>query len=112
MDLSAFPYLQDNYAPVEEECDWGEGDLVIEGAVPRKLVGAFMRDGANTAFQPNHYVYPLDGDGMIHAVYFEDGHVHYRNRWVETNMVPYYPLGVFKTPEGDDRAPLPRGAGG
>ncbi|HHW97586.1 MAG TPA: thiamine pyrophosphate-dependent enzyme [Myxococcota bacterium] len=29
-------------------------------------------------------------------------------RWVETNMVPYYPLGIFKTPEGDDRAPMPR----
>jgi 2-oxoglutarate ferredoxin oxidoreductase subunit beta len=29
-------------------------------------------------------------------------------KWVETNMVPYYPLGVFKTPDGEDRAPLPR----
>lgn len=27
--------------------------------------------------------------------------------WVESNMVPYYPLGVFKTPDGGDRAPLP-----
>ncbi len=27
--------------------------------------------------------------------------------WVEKNMVPYYPLGVFKTPDGLDRAPLP-----
>ena len=32
-------------------------------------------------------------------------------RWVETNMVPYYPLGVFKTPDGGDRAPAP-GTGG
>jgi 2-oxoglutarate ferredoxin oxidoreductase subunit beta len=31
--------------------------------------------------------------------------------WVEKNMVPYYPLGVFKTPEGADRAPLPVPAG-
>ena len=29
-------------------------------------------------------------------------------RWLETNMVLYYPLGIFKTPEGDDRAPMPR----
>lgn len=28
-------------------------------------------------------------------------------QWLERNMVPYYPLGVFKTPEGGDRAPLP-----
>ena len=27
--------------------------------------------------------------------------------WVEKNMVPYYPLGVFKTPDGPDRAPRP-----
>ncbi len=28
--------------------------------------------------------------------------------WVEKNMLPYFPLGVFKTPDGDDRAPQPR----
>jgi 2-oxoglutarate/2-oxoacid ferredoxin oxidoreductase subunit beta len=27
--------------------------------------------------------------------------------WLEKNMVPYYPLGVFKVPEGPDRAPHP-----
>ncbi len=85
MDLSAFPYLQGNYAPVAEERDCSEEQLTIEGEIPRKLAGAFMRDGANVAFQPNHYVYPLDGDGMVHAVYFRDGHVHYKNRWVETS---------------------------
>jgi 2-oxoglutarate ferredoxin oxidoreductase subunit beta len=31
-------------------------------------------------------------------------------RWLEQNMIPYYPLGVFKTPDGEDRAPLPRRA--
>jgi carotenoid cleavage dioxygenase-like enzyme len=85
MDLSAFPYLQGNYAPVEEERDFDHADMRVEGDIPPKLVGAFMRDGANVAFQPNHYVYPLDGDGMVHAIYFRDGKVHYRNRWVETS---------------------------
>ena len=85
MDLSAFPYLQGNYAPVTEERDFDESELRIEGKVPTSLTGAFMRDGANVAYQPNHYVYPLDGDGMIHSVYFKDGHVQYKNRWVETN---------------------------
>ncbi len=28
-------------------------------------------------------------------------------RWLERNMIPYYPLGVFRTPETGDRAPLP-----
>jgi len=27
--------------------------------------------------------------------------------WVERTMVPYYPLGVFKTPDSGDRAPKP-----
>ena len=85
MDLSAFPYLQGNYAPIEDERDFGDSELRVEGEVPASLSGAFMRDGPNCAYQPNHYVYPLDGDGMIHAVYFRDGRVHYRNRWVETS---------------------------
>jgi 2-oxoglutarate ferredoxin oxidoreductase subunit beta len=32
--------------------------------------------------------------------------------WVEKTMVPYYPLGVFKTPDGVDRAPAPVPAAG
>lgn len=85
MDLSAFPYLQGNYAPVAEERDLDEAQLRVEGTVPARLLGAYMRDGANVAYQPNHYVYPLDGDGMVHAVYFKGGHVQYKNRWVQTS---------------------------
>jgi 2-oxoglutarate ferredoxin oxidoreductase subunit beta len=28
-------------------------------------------------------------------------------QWLEQNMMPYYPLGVFKTPDGESRAPKP-----
>ncbi|RPJ54630.1 MAG: 2-oxoglutarate oxidoreductase, partial [Acidobacteria bacterium] len=28
-------------------------------------------------------------------------------QWLQRHMVPYYPLGVFRTPAGTDRAPLP-----
>jgi carotenoid cleavage dioxygenase-like enzyme len=86
IDTTAYPYLQDNYAPVLEESsfDEGEGGLRVEGEIPSHLIGAFMRNGPNIAWQPNHYVYPADGDGMVHAVYFKDGRVHYRNRWVRT----------------------------
>ena len=28
-------------------------------------------------------------------------------RWLQEHMLPYYPLGVFKTPGGGDRAPAP-----
>ena len=27
--------------------------------------------------------------------------------WLENNMLPYYPVGVFKTPDGGSREPLP-----
>jgi 2-oxoglutarate ferredoxin oxidoreductase subunit beta len=27
--------------------------------------------------------------------------------WLEKNMLPYYPLGVFKTPDGTSREPKP-----
>ena len=84
MDLSPFPYLQGNYAPVDEERDFDQ-ELKIEGEIPKNLVGAFMRNGPNVAFQPNHYVYPLDGDGMVHAVYFNKGQVQYKNRWIDTS---------------------------
>lgn len=85
MDLSRFPYLQGNYAPIDEERDFEPPALHVEGTVPANLTGAFMRNGANTAYEPIHYVYPLDGDGMIHALYFDQGKVHYRNRWVQTS---------------------------
>jgi len=29
------------------------------------------------------------------------------SEWLAANMLPYYPIGVFKTPEGSDRAPRP-----
>ena len=28
-------------------------------------------------------------------------------QWLEKNMLPYYPLGVFKTPDGESREPKP-----
>ena len=34
------------------------------------------------------------------------------SQWLEEHMIPYYPLGVFKTPDGDDRAPQPLAAPG
>jgi 2-oxoglutarate ferredoxin oxidoreductase subunit beta len=32
--------------------------------------------------------------------------------WLEKNMLPYYPLGTFKEPGGEDRAPRPVTGGG
>ena len=44
-----------------------------------------MRNGPNPLFKPIYYSYPMDGDGMIHAVYFDNGQARYRNRFVQTS---------------------------
>ena len=76
------PFLQGNYAPVQDELN--VENLEIEGEIPQDLSGVYMRNGPNPAYEPISYTYPFDGDGMLHAVYLEEGKAHYRNRFVET----------------------------
>ena len=67
--LYADPYLQGINAPVHEEID--VANLPVDGELPPDLEGIYMRNGPNPAFDPISYTYPFDGDGMIHAVYFD-----------------------------------------
>jgi carotenoid cleavage dioxygenase len=77
------PHLSGNFAPVGPELD--AADLpVIAGRIPADLSGAYMRNGPNPLFKPISFTYPLDGDGMIHAVYLDNGRARYRNRFVRT----------------------------
>lgn len=77
------PHLSGNFAPVFDELS--TGDLpVIAGKIPGDLSGAYMRNGPNPMFKPLSYTYPFDGDGMIHAVYLDNGQARYRNRFVQT----------------------------
>ena len=75
------PFLQGLLAPVQDERN--DIDLEIHGELPEGLNGIFTRNGPNPQFAPLNAYHPFDGDGMVHAVYFEDGRVRYRNRWVE-----------------------------
>ncbi|MGH8428306.1 MAG: carotenoid oxygenase family protein [Gammaproteobacteria bacterium] len=79
---SAEPFLRAGYAPVHDECD--AADLPVSGKLPLELAGAYIRNGPNPAFSPISYTYPFDGDGMLHAVYIENGRARYRNRYVAT----------------------------
>lgn len=57
----------------------------IEGEIPDDLQGTLFRNGPGLleihGFPIRH---PFDGDGMISAVSFKDGKVHFRNRFVRT----------------------------
>jgi carotenoid cleavage dioxygenase len=77
------PHLSGNFAPIGPEIE--AADLpVISGRIPPDLRGAYMRNGPNPQFKPISYTYPMDGDGMIHAVYFDNGRARYKNRYVGT----------------------------
>jgi carotenoid cleavage dioxygenase len=77
------PHLSGNFAPVGREVD--VADLpVVAGRIPEDLSGAYLRNGSNPLFKPLSYTYPFDGDGMVHAVYLDNGRARYRNRFVAT----------------------------
>ena len=78
------PHLSGNYLPVEREMD-ASNLQVMTGRIPRDLSGAYMRNGPNPRYKPIYYAYPMDGDGMVHAVYFDNGQARYRNRFVRTS---------------------------
>lgn len=76
------PYLYGVYAPVREELD--AADLEVIGEIPRDLNGVFLRNGPNPRYEAEGRYHWFDGDGMVHAVHLENGQARYRNRWVRT----------------------------
>src|SRR4029079_9092505 len=84
--VSDDPHLSGNFAPVGPELDVTDL-LVIAGRIPSDLSGGYMRNGPNPLFKPISFTYPMDGDGMIHAVYLDNGRARYRNRFVATTSL-------------------------
>ncbi|ACK69391.1 Carotenoid oxygenase [Gloeothece citriformis PCC 7424] len=80
-------FLQGINAPVFEEVDIN--NVKITGQIPMDLEGMYVRNGPNPMFKPATYNYPLEGDGMLHAIYFNGGKVRYKNRWVQTTELAY-----------------------
>ncbi|MFF9154671.1 carotenoid oxygenase family protein [Streptomyces sp. NPDC014846] len=82
-DPTRVAHLGGRFAPVTEEVD--AVDLDITGELPAELDGVYLRNGPNPRFSPiGSYLYPLDGDGMIHGVWLTEGRARYRNRFVRT----------------------------
>ena len=76
------PYLTGAWSPLAEELD--ARDLEVIGEIPRDLDGLYLRNTENPLYAPLGRYHPFDGDGMLHALRFEDGAVVYRNRFVRT----------------------------
>ncbi|MET8828915.1 carotenoid oxygenase family protein [Streptomyces sp. NPDC004610] len=82
-DPTRVAHLGGRFAPVTEEVD--VVDLEVTGELPRALDGVYLRNGPNPRFSPiGSYLFPLDGDGMVHGVWLSEGRARYRNRFVRT----------------------------
>ncbi|MFJ4965383.1 carotenoid oxygenase family protein [Streptomyces sp. NPDC088729] len=82
-DPSRVAHLTGRFAPVTEEVD--EAALQVVGEIPADLDGSYVRNGPNPRFTPiGSYLYPIDGDGMLHSVRVSQGSAGYRNRFVRT----------------------------
>ena len=75
-------YLEGAFAPIDREIE--ALDCEVIGEVPTDLAGVYVRNGSNPRYEPKGRYHWFDGDGMLHALHFEDGRAHYRNRWVRT----------------------------
>ncbi|MER7762228.1 carotenoid oxygenase family protein [Streptomyces sp. NPDC097619] len=82
-DPARVPHLLGSFAPVTEEVD--AVDLEVTGEIPAGLDGLYLRNGPNPRFTPiGSYLYPIDGDGMLHGIWLSEGRARYRNRFVRT----------------------------
>jgi carotenoid cleavage dioxygenase len=80
------PYLQDNFAPVEDEITAER--LPVTGNIPRDLCGQLLRIGPNPVDpDPASYHWFL-GNGMVHGLQLEDGEATwYRSRFVRDDEI-------------------------
>ncbi len=82
IDSLGNPYLEGLWTPVHDEVV--ADDLEVIGEVPKDLNGVYLRNGPNPKYQPRGRYHVFDGDGMLHAVEFQNGKATYRNRFVRT----------------------------
>ena len=99
------PYRTGAWRPQRRE--WDAHDLtVLAGEIPRDLNGVYLRNTENPLLPALGRYHPFDGDGMLHAITFEDGRARYRNRMVPTaglaaELEADAPLwaGILESPE-------------
>ncbi|MGH8462269.1 MAG: carotenoid oxygenase family protein [Stenotrophobium sp.] len=83
LQASDHPYLNGAWAPIFEE--WDADDLDVIGKIPADLDGVYLRNTENPVQRPLGRYHPFDGDGMLHSIAFRDGKASYRNRFIRTS---------------------------
>lgn len=74
---------QQGYQSQPREYDYWVDE--IEGEIPQGLQGTFFRNGPGLLDVNNMPIHhPFDGDGMVSAISFQNGRVHFCNRFVRT----------------------------
>jgi carotenoid cleavage dioxygenase-like enzyme len=78
------PFLQGPFKPTMEEWIADTDSMEVIGEIPKDLHGIYVRNTHNQVHESIGIYHPFDGDGMLHAMHFEDGRATYRNRFVQT----------------------------
>ncbi|WP_313137410.1 carotenoid oxygenase family protein [Paracoccus jeotgali] len=78
------PYLNGPHKPIDLEYTAKGPELEVVGEIPKDLQGMYVRNGHNQIHEPIGRYHPFDGDSMLHAVWFNEGKVEYRNRFTMT----------------------------
>ncbi|MBN9427897.1 MAG: carotenoid oxygenase family protein [Burkholderiales bacterium] len=78
------PFLHGPFEPNAREYTADTDTLKVIGEIPKDLHGIFVRNTHNQVHESIGVYHPFDGDGMLHAVHFENGRATYRNRFVRT----------------------------
>ena len=71
--------------PMRFEADVYECE--VEGEIPPELQGAYFRTGGDRQYPSLENDIILNGDGMASVFRFEDGHVSFRSRYVQTERL-------------------------
>lgn len=78
------PFLNGAFKPNFKEYNADTSSLTVKGEIPEDLWGVYVRNTHNQVHEPLGKYHPFDGDGMLHAMYFNNGQAEYRNRFVHT----------------------------
>lgn len=112
-----FPDMMDfqgHNAPSRIECDIY--DLVVEGTLPAEFNGNWYQSVPDPQYPPMRGTDTyLSGDGMVRMLHFENGHVDFKQRYVQTERWKLERkarrslYGLYRNPYTDD--PSVRGKG-